>query len=64
MPTYEEIKAAEDRLVEASASLLNYLELRRIGKPADFARHRELIQNLKSATDEYARLVLKLDASL
>lgn len=61
MPTNEEIKEAEDGLVEASASLLNYLELRRVGKPADFSRHRELIQNLKNATDEYAEIILKLD---
>jgi hypothetical protein len=60
VPTYEEIKAAEDRLIETSASLQSYLELRRIGKPVDFPRHRELVEKLKAATDEYAQIILKL----
>ena len=60
MADYIEIKNAEDRVIEAAASLVSFLEDIRAGERLDNVRHRQLVERLKSTTDEYARMVCEL----
>ncbi len=57
--TYEEVKAAEERMNEARGVLFAYVE-RPKSQPTDFQLHLRLAQDLKRATDDYVRLVGEL----
>ena len=60
MPTVREVSSAENRLVEAAASLLSFLEDMRAGEHAGNDRHVQLVEELKAATDEYGKIILRL----
>jgi hypothetical protein len=59
MVTYEEVKAAEERMNQARAVLLGYVE-RPKSQPSDFQLHLRIAEDLKGATDDYVRLVGEL----
>ena len=58
----EEIAAAETNLIDASAELLSYLELKREDGRADDQHRRGLIAKLRAAVEEYARIVERFNA--
>ncbi len=59
MATLEEVYAAEQRMNKARDALLAYVQ-RPPSQPADGQLHRELAEQLKRATDDYATAVAQL----
>jgi putative N-acetylmannosamine-6-phosphate epimerase len=61
MSTIEEVKAAQQRMNEATTALRGYTE-RPAGAETNIRLHRQLADALKKATDEYVALVADLRA--